>query len=163
MPRLKLVLRIIVLAMVLASMVLMASVVLSRWQAQLEQHEAASRNAGDIAMPLDASGTGSQTVDGVQVTYRLSPFPPRAGVASTLTVLALDLGSGRTRAITPTLEIAPLSAVAGGTYAFRAEAGGAYSADGVFFPRSGEWRMRVRTQLLPDGSYVTVMVVRAGE
>lgn len=163
MTRLKFVLRIIVLAMALASLVLIASVLLSRWQAQLEQQQAELRNTGDIAMPLDASGTGSQTVDGVQITYRLAPFPARAGAASTLTVLALDLSSGQTRAITPTLDIAPLSATAPVTLAFRTDAGGAYSASGVFFARGGDWRMRVRTRLLLDDSYVTVMVVRVSE
>lgn len=163
MTRLNFVLRVIVLAIALASLVLIASVVLSRWQAQLLQQEAAPRDAGDIAMPLDGSGTGSQTVDGVQITYRLSPFPARAGAASTLTVLALDLSAGQTRAITPTLDVAPLSATAAVTHAFQSVAGGAYSASGVFFPRVGDWRLRVRTRLLPDDSYVTVMVVQVSE
>jgi hypothetical protein len=163
MTRLNFVLRVIVLALALASLVLAASIVLSRWQAQLEQQQAERRNAGDIAMPLDASGTGSQTVDGVQITYRLAPYPARAGAASTLTVLALDLNSGQTRAITPTLDVAPLSTTASVTFSCQTDAGGAYSASGVFFPQGGDWRMRVRSQLLPNDSYVTVMVVNAGE
>jgi hypothetical protein len=103
---------------------------------------------------------GYQGIAGLQLTYRLSPYPPRAGQPAELTLIAFDPAAGAARAVTPTLEIAPEARVDGATFPFEPQPGGAYVAGGVFFPEPGVWRMRVPLRLFADENYTTVMLLR---
>jgi hypothetical protein len=66
---------------------------------------------------------------------------------ATLTLVAIDRSAQTQpqafKSITPTLEVAPLDAVNGQSFAMQPNESGAYVAAGRFFPKAGEWRMRV--------------------
>jgi hypothetical protein len=161
--------RFIALAAVLASLFVLTFVVLERTRAALPAGVPTSDAPQarldvpitGVSLQLDSAGVGSQVVRGTQFTYRLQPFPPRAGVESTLSFVALNRNSGRTQPLTPTLEVGPLDNVAGGPFPVERFPDNAYLARGIFFPGAGAWRMRVSTQLFPDEPYATIIVVEA--
>jgi hypothetical protein len=151
--------RAIFAACIAGSVIVVAGVLLGRWQRELD---ARPNNApvGVIAMPLDELGVGAQTISNTLLTYRLSPYPPVAGQPHTLTLLALDRVTGQPRALPPTLEIGPVAQVDGTVFAMPVDATG-YTATGQFFPQAGEWRIRVTVPLFENEDYSTIMLVRA--
>jgi hypothetical protein len=156
--------RFIAAAAVLASMIVLALRVLERWQTDAQAEIPQARidvPLTGVALQLDANGVGAQVVRGAQLTYRLQPYPPRAGVESTLSFVAVDRNTGRTRPLTPTLEVAPLESVDGRMFVIEAFPDNAYLARGMFFATPGAWRMRVASQLFVDEPYTTVIVATA--
>lgn len=134
----------IVVALVAASLLLVAAIALARLRpAPPTTFTLTQAPVDSIALPLDASGTGMQVLEDVSLSLKLAPYPPRAGVESSLTVVAIDRDTQAVRLITPTLEVAPFDAVSGESFEMRADASGAHTAVGRFFPAAGEWRMRV--------------------
>lgn len=160
----RLALRFILLAVALATLIVLAGIVLGRWRASLPDDTPQMRidvPLTGIAMPLDANGVGVQVVRDVQLSYRLQPYPAQAGQTATLTVVALDINTARVRLITPTLEIAPMENADGARFSIERGPGDAYGAEGNFFPTSGAYRLRVTAALYADDLYATVMIVQA--
>lgn len=96
-------------------------------------------------MPMP-DGAGRQVVNGIELSYGLSPKSPRAGAFETLELIARDYKTRAIVAITPTLEVAPAGAVDGVLFACKPSAGDRWRCPGVFFTAAGEWRMRVRVR-----------------
>jgi hypothetical protein len=134
----------IVVALVAASLLLVAAIALARLRPALPTTITLTQVPVDnIAVPLDAAGAGMQVLEDVSLSLKLAPYPPRAGVESSLTIVAIDRATQAIRPITPTLEVAALDAVSGESFEMQADVSGAHSATDQFFPAAGEWRMRV--------------------
>lgn len=116
-----------------------------------------------VALPLDANGVGEQVLRDAMLVVRLTPYPPHAGAPSVLDVVIIDRLTQQPRAITPTLQVAPLEEAEGTLFPFTRLPQGGYRARGVFFPHPGEWRVRLRLRFgnSAEDSYSALMVVRA--
>jgi hypothetical protein len=155
----------IVVALIAASMLIVAAIVLNRLALNDQNAQPAVVTvqvpASNMALPLDASGAGMQIIPDAILTVKLSPFPAQANVTSTLTLVALDPATKAVKVVTPTLEIAPLIEVEGATYAMKSDAAGSYTAGGIFFPDPGEYRLRIRIDLGTDQPYSMLIAVEA--
>ena len=152
----------IVVALVAASMLIVAAIVLNRLAANQPPATATLQvPASNMALPLDASGTGTQIIPEAIFSVKLSPFPAQANVTSTLTLVALDPKTNAVKVVTPTLEIAPLIEVEGATFAMQNDAAGSHTAGGIFFPQAGEYRLRIRIDLGTTEPYSMLIAVVA--
>jgi hypothetical protein len=143
----------------LGALIVLAGIVLGPMRAALPARPAAI-SAPDIAMPLNAAGAGSQTVANMELNYALSPYPALAGADAVLTLTPRDLRTASRRALSATLEVAPIDRVDGTQFALTPQ-GRALVARGAFFPAPGDYRMRVTIAgIFPDEGYVTLVVVR---
>jgi hypothetical protein len=156
----------VIAALVLASLVVAASALLARrLRAPAAQRppEPAEVPVTSIAMPLDSAGNGFQVVNNKRLIYRLAPHPAQPGAPHELNLIVIDTRTGAVLPVTPTLEITREDAGAAGdvlSFDFPRNATGGYAARDVFFPETGIWRMRVRTELFEDETYSTVIVVK---
>lgn len=153
----------IVVALVAASMLIVAAIVLNRLAANQTPATIATLQvpASNMALPLDANGAGTQIIPEAILSVKLSPFPARANVASTLTLVALDPQTNAIKVVTPTLEIAPMTDVNGATFAMQSDAAGSHTAGGIFFPQAGEYRLRLRIGLGTAEPYSMLIAVEA--
>jgi hypothetical protein len=152
----------IVIALVAASMLIVAAIVLNRLAVnQAPAIVAVQVPASNMAVPLDAAGAGLQIIPEAMLSVKLSPYPPQVNAPSTLTLVALDPQTNAVKVITPTLEIAPLVEVEGATYAMKSDAAGSHTAGSVFFPEPGEYRLRVRIDLGASEPYSMLIAVNA--
>jgi hypothetical protein len=155
----------IVVALIAASMLIVAVIALNRLALSVQSVQPAVVTvqvpASNMLLPLDASGAGMQIIPEAILTAKLSPYPVQVNAPSTLTLVALDPRTNAIKLITPTLEIAPLIEVEGATYAMKSDAAGSYSAGGVFFPEPGEYRLRVRIDLGTEQPYSMLIAVDA--
>lgn len=156
-------LRWIVVALVAASMLIVAAIVLNRLALNVQSAQPATLDvqvpASNMLLPLDASGAGMQIIPEAILSVKLSPYPSQVNAPGTLTLVALDPQTNAIKTITPTLEIAPLIEVEGATYEMKRDAAGSYTAGGIFFPQSGEYRLRVRIDLGTDEPYSMLIAV----
>ncbi len=150
----------IIVALVAASLLVGATVVLTRLQAQ-RTTTSVQVPIGSLALPLDQNGIGTQYLPSAILSVKLSPYPPRANTPSSLTLIALDPTTKMVKEITPTLSVADLLLVGGNDYPMPRTTSGAYEATGSFFAESGEWRVRVRIDLGEREPYSMLMVVQA--
>lgn len=147
------------MSVLLGALIVLAGIVLGRMRAALPAEPAAT-SAPDIAMPLDAAGTGLQIVANMQLDYTLAPYPPLAGAETTLTLTPRDRRAAPARVLTATLEVAPIEQVDGVAYPMLVD-DGSLVARGVRFPAAGNYRLRVKVDgIFPDESYVTIIVAR---
>lgn len=156
-------LRWILIALVAASLFLAAAVALSRWRLQTETaHEAeAPLPVESIAVPLNARGLGSQTIELAELSLRLDPYPPRAGAPATLTLVAVDRTAGAVMIVTPTLEVAEVTQADGRNFRAARQSNGAYVVTGQLFPRPGAWRLRLTIDFGADATYRILALVEA--
>jgi hypothetical protein len=155
----------IVVALVAASMLIVAAIALNRLALNVQNAQPAVIDvqvpASNMLLPLDATGAGLQIIPEAMLSVRLSPYPVQVNAPSTLTLVALDPQTSAVKVVTPTLEIAPLIEVEGATYAMKSDAAGSQSAGGVFFPEPGEYRLRIRIDLGADEPYSILIAVEA--
>lgn len=152
----------IVVALVAASMLIVAAIVLNRLAANQQPATVTLQvPASNMAVPLDASGVGTQIIPEAILSVKLSPFPAQANVTSTLALVALDPRTHAVKVVTPTLEIAPLVDVNGATFEMKSDAAGSQSAGGIFFPEPGEYRLRLRIDLGTAEPYSMLIAVVA--
>ncbi len=153
----------IVVALVAASMLIVAAIVLNRLALNVQSAQPAAVTvqvpASNMVLPLDASGAGMQIIPDAVLSVKVSPYPVQVNAPITLTLVALDPKTNAIKLITPTLEIAPLVEVEGATYAMKSEAAGSHTAGGIFFPDSGEYRLRIRIDLGTDEPYSMLIAV----
>ena len=124
----------IVVALVAASMLIVAAIVLNRLALSQQPAIAALQvPASNMAVLLDENGAGLQIIPDAKLSVRLSPYPAQVNAPVALVLVALDPETNTVKQITPTLEIAPLVEVEGASYAMKSDAAGSYSAGGVFF------------------------------
>lgn len=154
----------VVVALIAASMLIVAAMMLSRLAAGSQPPASVDVQvpASNMALPLDASGAGMQIIPEAVLSVKLSPYPPQGNAPSTLTLVALDPKTQVVKLITPTLEIAPLADVDGVTFAMKKDAAGSHTAGGVFFPQAGEYRLRIHIDLGTAEPYSMLIVVNAG-
>lgn len=150
-------LRSIIIAIVAASVFLVATILLVRWRSQLIT-QTVQVPIDTIALPLDANGHGLQIVANTELSVTLSSYPPRANTVSTLMLTADEWKTHAAREVTPTLEIAALNKVDAVTFMMMRITPGHYAASDIFFPARGPWRMRVR-MTLDDGTPYTMLIV----
>lgn len=154
----------VLVALVAASLLIVAAIALNRLALNAQQAQPASVAvqvpASNMALPLDAAGVGTQIIPEAILSVRLAPYPPQVNAPSTLTLVALDPHTNAIKVITPTLEIAPLVEVSGETFAMQRDAAGSYTAGGIFFPQSGEYRLRIRINLGTAEPYSMLIAVR---
>jgi len=150
----------IIVALVIASLLVGATVVLTRLQTQ-QATTPVQVPVESIALPLDQNGIGTQYLSSAILSVKLSPYPPRANTPSSLTLIALDPRTQAVKEITPTLSVADLSLVEGNDYAMKRTVSGAYEASGNFFAQAGKWRVRIRIDLGEREPYSIPMVVEA--
>lgn len=154
-----------VVALVAASLLLVAALLLNRLALNAQSAQPATTTlqvpASNMALPLDANGAGTQIIPEAILSVRLSPFPARGNVTSTLTLVALDPKTNAIKVITPTLEIASLAQVDGAIFTMQSDAAGSYTAGGIFFSQSAEYRLRIRIDLGTDQPYSMLIAVEA--
>src|SRR6186997_1156582 len=81
----------IVVALVAASMLIVAAIVLNRLA--LNQQPAIATvqvPVSNMTLPLDASGAGMQIIPEATLSVKLSPYPAQVNAPSTLMLVALD-------------------------------------------------------------------------
>ena len=156
-------LRWILVALLAASLLLAAAVALSRLRLQIETAQEAEVQSPveSIAVPLDARGLGSQTIERAELNLRLDPYPPRAGMPATLTLVAVDRTARAVMTITPTLEVAEATQAEGANFAATRQDNGAYVVTGRLFPRPGPWRLRLTIDFGADEPYRMLALVEA--
>lgn len=156
-------LRWVFIALVAASLLLVAAIGLTRWQAQRDVARAVALQVpvDSIAVPLDANGLGAQTIEPAELRIRLDPYPPRAGASATLTLVALDRWTGEVMTITPTLSVAEPTAVEGRDYPMARQPSGAYAVSDALFPHPGAWRLRVHIDFGTAEPYRMLALVEA--
>jgi hypothetical protein len=150
-------LRIILLALVAASLLVIATIVLVRLApppAVLTQQVPLDT----LAVPLDANGNGMQVLDNAVLSVRIAPYPSAVGQPVTVTLVALDRASGATMSVTPTLSVAEIGQVDGVDRLMAREPSGAYAVSDVLFPRAGAWRSRVRVDFGTGEPYSMLLV-----
>lgn len=155
-------LRWIVVALIAASLLIVATIAVSRLAQNTSPTTATLQvPASNMAVLLDTNGAGTQIIPAAILSVKLSPFPAQANVNSTLTLVALDPQTNAIKVITPTLEIAPVVEVAGETFAMKSDAAGSFNASGIFFPQPSEYRLRMRIDLGTDEPYSMLIAVEA--
>ena len=155
MPRIAL--KWIIVALVAASLFVSAAIALARWRAQLPA-QTLQVPIDNVALSLNASGTGMQIVANTVLSASLQPWPPRANTSSLLTLVASDWTTHVAHEVMPTLEIAPSDQVDGTAFTMMRIAAGRYEAKGVFFPLKNQWRVRVRMTVAGDEPYTMLIV-----
>jgi hypothetical protein len=155
----------IIVALIAASMLIVAAIVLNRLALNVQSAQPAVVTvqvpASNMALPLDEDGAGMQIIPDAILSVKLSPYPVQVNVPSTLTLVALDPKTKAIKVITPTLEIAPLVEVEGATYEMKNDVAGSTTAGGIFFPEPGEYRLRIRIDLGTDEPYTMLIAVDA--
>ncbi len=117
------------------------------------------------AMPLDQNGIGSQTISGTQIVVRLSPYPARPHVSSTLRLVVTAPTTTTLQTVTPTLFLASQAIDDSSRVAnlpMQREPDGSYLAQGNFFPTPGGWRLRIELMLDDDDPYSVIVLVNTG-
>jgi len=157
-------LRWILVALLAASLFLASAVVLSRWRLQIEtaqEQVEVQSSVESIAMPLNARGLGSQTIERADLSLRLDPYPPQAGATATLTLVVVDRTARAVMAVTPTLEVAEATQADGTNFTATRQDNGAYVLTGQLFPRPGAWRLRLTIDFGADAPYRMLALVEA--
>lgn len=155
-------LRWIVVALIAATLLVLAAAGLARLRPRDFSSSAELQvPVESIALPLDAYGSGAQVIGPANLNLKLDPYPPRAGDSITLTLVALDRTSQALMTITPTLSVAEPVAVEGTDYVLTRQVNGAYVARGRFFPRPGQWRLRLAIDFGSDEPYRILALVEA--
>jgi hypothetical protein len=156
-------LRWILIALVAASLFLAAAVALSRWRLQTETAQEAKVQSPveSIAVPLDGHGIGSQIIERAELNLRLDPYPPRAGMPATLTLVAVDRTARAVMTITPTLEVAEVTQADGRNFRAARQSNGAYVVTGRLFPKPGPWRLRLTVDFGTDEPHRMLALVEA--
>jgi hypothetical protein len=115
--------------------------------------------AKGMEMPLDASGAGTQIISNTTLMLRIEPYPVRAGVTSSLTLVALDPAGKPAAYVAPDVQVADAGRSDGLTFPMPRQADGSYVAMGVLFPSAGDWRVRVNASVgdeMPANIILTV-------
>jgi hypothetical protein len=99
--------------------------------------------AASAEMPLDARGQGSQIISGTTVLLSLQPYPARAGVPNSLTLVATSSDGRPVTNINPTLYVSSVGKSGGSEYAVPTQPDQSYVISGTFFPNPGTYRVRV--------------------
>jgi hypothetical protein len=94
-------------------------------------------------MPLDANGTGTQIISGTILSLKLQPYPPRASVPVTLTLIAISPNGRNSTTVTPTLMIQSDNQPGIKEYALALQPDRTYTYHGVLFPDPGAWHLRL--------------------
>jgi hypothetical protein len=94
-------------------------------------------------MPLDERGMGTQVISGTTLSFKLSPYPARATITSTVTLVAIASHGQTPALVTPTLYVAQASQPSTREFPMLLQDDGSYVAAGVLFPQPGPWRVRV--------------------
>jgi hypothetical protein len=154
----------IIVALIAASMLIVAAIVLNRLALNVQSAQPAVVTvqvpASNMALPLDDGGGGMQIIPDAILSVKLSPYPVQVNAPSTVTLVALDPKTNTIKVVTPTLEIAPLVEVEGASYEMKSDAGST-TAGGIFFPEPGEYRLRIRIDLGTDEPYTMLIAVDA--
>jgi hypothetical protein len=154
----------IIVALIAASMLIVAAIVLNRLALNVQSAQPAVVTvqvpASNMALPLDDGG-GMQIIPDAILSVKLSPYPVQVNAPSTVTLVALDPKTNTIKVVTPTLEIAPLVEVEGASYEMKSDAAGSTTAGGIFFPEPGEYRLRIRIDLGTDEPYTMLIAVDA--
>lgn len=158
-PMARIALRYILIALIAASLLLIATIALVRL-APPPTSITQQVPIDSIAVALDANGAGMQVLDNAILSVSLLPHPPRAGEPVTVTLVAIDRATGATMSVTPTLSVAEAGLVEGQDVLMARDAGGAYVATGALFPAPGEWRARVRVDFGAESDYSMIMLAR---
>jgi hypothetical protein len=154
----------IIVALVVATLFVGATIVLARIQSQSLQSQSAIMvqvPIDSVTLPLDTSGIGTQYLPSATLSVKLEPYPPRVNSESTLRLIALDPTTRAVKSITATLSIADVSLVEGDDFNLERTPSGAYEASGRFFPEPGDWRLRVRIDFGEREPYSMLMLVEA--
>jgi hypothetical protein len=114
-----------------------------------------------MEMPLDASGSGTQIISNTTLSLRLQPYPARAGVISTLTLVALDQAGKPAGYVTPDLMVADVGKSDGQEFTMPRQPDGSYTATGILFPQPGSWRVRVDAYVGDDTPANIIMTIQA--
>ncbi|WP_169237941.1 hypothetical protein [Candidatus Roseilinea sp. NK_OTU-006] len=156
-------LRWVIVALIAASLLLVAGIALTRMQVQRGVARAVQLSVplDNMVVPLNADGVGAQVIELAALGIKLDPYPPRAGAPATVTLVALDRAAGRVMTITPTLSVAEPTDVEGRDYPMVPQGNGAYVASGVFFPRPGVWRLRAHIDFGVAEPYRMLALVEA--
>ncbi len=156
-------LRWVIVALIAASLLLVAGIALARLQMQRDVARAVELQVplDSIAVPLGADGVGTQIIEPAVLSIKLEPYLPRAGAPATVTLVVLDRKAGRLMTITPTLSVAEPTQVEGRDYPMVPQRNGAYVVSGAFFPRPGVWRLRVHIDFGAAEPYRMLALVEA--
>ncbi|MFC1464629.1 MAG: hypothetical protein ACFLMY_07260 [Candidatus Brachytrichaceae bacterium NZ_4S206] len=156
-------LRWMIVALITASLLLVAAIALARWQVQRDAARAVELQVplDGIAVPLDANGLGSQTIEPAELSIKLDPYPPRASAPVTLTLVAVDRRTGDVMTVTPTLSVAEPTQVEGNDYPMVKQSNGAYVVSGALFPKPGSWRLRLHIDFGAVEPYRMLALVEA--
>jgi hypothetical protein len=156
-------LRWVIVALIAASLLLIAAIALSRLQMQRDAARAVELQVplDSIAVPLSADGIGAQVIEPAELRVKLAPYPPQAGAPATLTLVALDRKTGSLMMVTPTLSVAALTQVEGLEYPMTRQSNGAYTISGILFPKPGPWRVRVSIDFGAEEPYRMLALVQA--
>ncbi len=114
-----------------------------------------------MELPLDAGGSGTQIISNTTLSLRLQPYPARAGVTSTLTLVALDQAGKPAGYVNPSLRVADVGKSDGQEFTMPRQPDGSYVATGVLFPQPGSWRVRVDAYVGDDTPANIIMTVQA--
>lgn len=156
-------LRWVIVALIAASLLLVAAIVLSRLQAQRDAARTVELQVplDSIAVPLSADGLGTQVIEPAELSIKLDPYPPQASAPATLTLVALDRKTRNLMVVTPTLSVAEPAQVDSVVYPMVRQSNGAYIASGAFFPKPGPWRLRVSIDFGAAEPYRMLALVEA--
>lgn len=100
-----------------------------------------------VEMPLDERGGGTQIISNTTLVLLVQPYPPRASVVSTITLVAISAGGQPYTAVNPSVLISDDTHAEPREYALRANPDGSFAVSEVLMPAPGEYRVRVDAYL----------------
>jgi hypothetical protein len=137
-----------------AAILVALAMLLSTWHAQAPAATPRSISyeafVAGMEMPLDANGAGTQVMSNITLSFRLQPYPARAGVTTTLVLVAMDQAGKLVGDVAPSLRVADAGESDGQEYSMPRQQDGSYVATGMFFPQAGNWRIRVDAYMGDD-------------
>ena len=121
-------------------------------------------NSDAFAMPLDANGMGAQTINGTQFVIQVEPYPAQAHAPVSITLVALNLDTGETRTVTPTLALTPPNTQNSAEVrriAFQRDVRGVYFAHGIALDQAGVWRVRIDNDMGAQDVFTILLNLQA--
>jgi hypothetical protein len=98
-------------------------------------------------MPLDERGGGTQIISNTTLALLVQPYPPRASVVSTITLVAIAAGGKPFLAVNPSVLISDDAHPEPREFALRPNTDGSFAVSEVLMPLPGEYRVRVDAYL----------------
>ncbi len=118
--------------------------------------------AAAAEMPLNAQGQGTQIISNTTLVLTLQPYPARAGVTGTLSLVATSPDGRPATYVSPTLYIASVGRSGDREYPMPVQPDRSFAAAGVLFPTEASYRVRVGVYVGDDTPASILLTVPAG-